>query len=57
MLHTRMFGNKIYIDAEIAVDGDKSLTEAHAIAEHVHHQVEKNFDNIKHIMIHVNAMA
>lgn len=57
MLHTRMFGNKIYIDAEIAVDGDKSLTEAHAIAEHVHHQVEKNFDNIKHIMIHVNPMA
>ena len=57
ILHTRMFGNKIYIDAEIAVDGDKSLTEAHAIAEHVHHQVEKNFDNIKHIMIHVNPMA
>ena len=57
MLHTRMFGNKIYIDAEIAVDGDKSLTEAHAIAEHVHHQVEKNFDNIKHIMIHVNPLA
>ena len=57
MLHTRMFGNKIYIDAEIAVDGDKSLTEAHAIAEHVHHLVEKNFDNIKHIMIHVNPMA
>ena len=57
MLHTRMFGNKIYIDAEIAVDGDKSLTEAHAIAEHVHHQVEKIFDKIKHIMIHVNPMA
>lgn len=57
MLHTRMFGNKIYIDAEIAVDGDKSLTDAHQIAEDVHAQVEKHFDNIKHIMIHVNPMA
>ena len=56
VLHTRMFGNKIYIDAEISVDGDKSLTDAHEIAESVHTQVEKHFDNIKHIMIHVNPM-
>ena len=39
VLHTRMFGNKIYIDAEISVDGDKSLTDAHEIAESVHNQV------------------
>ena len=57
VLHTRMFGNKIYIDAEISVDGDKSLTDAHEIAESVHSQVEKHFDNIKHIMIHVNPMV
>ena len=57
VLHTRMFGNKIYIDAEISVDGDKSLTDAHEIAERVHTQVEKHFDNIKHIMIHVNPMV
>ena len=57
VLHTRMFGNKIYIDAEISVDGDKSLTDAHEIAESVHTQVEKHFDNIKHIMIHVNSMV
>ena len=57
VLHTRMFGNNIYIDAEISVDGDKSLTDAHEIAESVHTQVEKHFDNIKHIMIHVNPMV
>ena len=57
VLHTRMFGNKIYIDAEISVDGDKSLTDAHEIAESVHTQVEKHFDNIKHIMFHVNPMV
>ena len=56
VLHTRMFGNKIYIDAEISVNGDQSLTAAHEIAEQVHNQVEQSFDNIKHIMIHVNPM-
>lgn len=54
VLHTRMFGNKVYIDLEIEVDGSKSLREAHKIAEHVHHNVETHFKNIKHVMIHLN---
>ena len=54
LLRTRTFGNKIYVDAEISVDGDLRLKEAHSIAERVHNKVENNFDNIKHIMIHVN---
>ena len=56
MLHTRMFGNMIYIDAEIAVDGELPLKDAHAIAEEVHDGVEGHFENIKHIMIHVNPV-
>lgn len=54
LLRTRMFGNKVYIDAEIAVDGERSLREAHAIAERVHEGAEENFAGLKHIMIHVN---
>lgn len=54
MLQSRMFGNKVYVDLEISVDGDISLREAHDIAEHVHNEVEKHFLDIKHIMIHVN---
>lgn len=54
LLRTRMFGNKVYIDAEIAVEGDKSLREAHAIAEQVHDGTEAEFAGLKHIMIHVN---
>lgn len=53
-IKTRIFGNKIYVDIEIALDGNKSLNETHKIAEKVHDKVEKKFDNIKHIMIHVN---
>lgn len=54
MLHSRMFGSKVYVDLEIAVDGNKTLNESHEIAEQVHEQVEKNYPQIKHIMIHVN---
>lgn len=53
-LTTRMFGSKVYIDAEIALDGSMSLHDAHAIAEQVHDRVEQSFGNIKHIMIHIN---
>ena len=54
LLHSRMFGNKVFIDLEISVDGDKSLRDAHAVAELVHEDVELKFPEIKHIMIHVN---
>ncbi|MDO5125991.1 MAG: cation diffusion facilitator family transporter [Ruminococcus sp.] len=54
MLQTRMFGNKIYVDLEIQVDGDKTLREGHDIAESVHNSVENKYPDIKHIMIHVN---
>jgi len=54
MLHTRYFGSKIYIDVEISVDRNLSLLKAHEIAEDVHSKVEQGFDDVKHIMIHVN---
>ncbi len=54
MLHTRQFGNKIYIDVEISCDGSLSLSAAHEIAERVHEEVEKEYSNTKHIMVHVN---
>ena len=54
LLHTRVFANKIYVDIEIRVDGEKKLREAHGIAEHVHDAIEQNFPKVKHIMVHVN---
>lgn len=53
-LHTRIFGNKIYVDIEIAVDGSYTLKRSHEIAEEVHEDIERNFRKIKHIMVHVN---
>lgn len=54
LLHTRVFGNKIYVDIEICADGDETLRQAHAIAERVHDSIEKKFPKVKHIMVHVN---
>ena len=39
---------------EISMDENKTLREAHAIAEEIHDEIEAKFPNIKHIMIHVN---
>ena len=54
LLHTRIFGNKIYVDVEIGVNGSYTLRQAHEIAEEVHEGIEKNFPKVKHVMVHVN---
>lgn len=54
LLQTRVFGNKIYVDIEIAAEGSLPLSQAHQIAENVHSAVEEQFPQVKHIMVHVN---
>lgn len=53
-LRTRKFGEKIYIDAEIGIDPDITLREAHDIAERVHDAIEARYPEIKHVTIHEN---
>ena len=53
-LMTRQFGNRLYVEMEVSVDGALPLNEAHAIAEQVHDDIEKQFPKVKHIMIHEN---
>lgn len=54
LLQTRIFGNKIYVDVEIRVDGSYTLRDGHRIAETVHEKIEQDFAKVKHIMVHVN---
>ena len=54
LLRTRVFGDRVYIEMEIAVDGALPLRQAHAVAERVHDEIERRFPMVKHIMIHVN---
>ena len=54
LLRTRMFGNRVYVDLEIAADPDLTLAAAHEIAERVHDAIEQTYPDVKHIMVHVN---
>lgn len=51
---TRLFGDKIYVDLEICVNGDFSLEEAHTVAKQVHDSIETHFSKVKHCMVYVN---
>ncbi|MDY0276551.1 MAG: cation diffusion facilitator family transporter [Acholeplasma sp.] len=53
-LRARKHMNRIYVDVEISVDQSLSLVEAHAIAERVHHLVEKTHKEVIHCMVHFN---
>ncbi len=54
LLRTRKFGEKIYVELEISLDGELRLREAHGIQERLHDGIEKDFPDVKHIMIHGN---
>lgn len=54
LIHTRLFGNKIYVDLEIELNGQYTLITAHEIAEKIHDDIEHEFPKVKHIMIHIN---
>ncbi|MCD7773210.1 MAG: cation diffusion facilitator family transporter [Ruminococcus sp.] len=54
VLKTRLFSSKIYVDVEISLDGNMTLFAAHQTAQEVHDEIERNFQDVKHCMIHVN---
>lgn len=56
LIRTRMFGSKVYVDIEFSADGNMTLYEAHAIAEHIHEEMEEKFPDVKHCMVHVNPV-
>lgn len=53
-IKTRLFGNKIYVDVEIHMDGSISLYKAHHSAHMVHDAIESHLPKVKHCMVHVN---
>jgi len=53
-IKTRLFGNRIYVDAEISVDASTTLNEAHTIAQNVHNSIELKFPKVKHCMVRVS---
>lgn len=56
-LKTRLFGSRIYVDAEIGCNGEWTLYQAHYTAECVHRSIEETFPDVKHCMVHVNPKS
>jgi len=56
LIKTRVFGSKMYIDIEISADGNLTLKDSHDIAENVHDTLEREYENVKHCMVHVNPV-
>lgn len=52
-LKTRVSGNTIYVDIDIAVKSTITVEEGHDISDEVHELLEKDIDAIKHCMVHV----
>lgn len=56
LIKTRLFGSKVYVDVEIAMDGTISLSDSHEVAQKVHDAIEHGFPDVKHCMVHVNPL-
>jgi cation diffusion facilitator family transporter len=54
ILRTRQSGGISFVDIEIAVNPDITVTAAHAIAQNVHDRIEAASLGIQHCMVHVN---
>lgn len=53
-IKTRQFGSRYFVDIEIACDGDMPLRQAHDVASRVHDEIERQFPEVKHCLVHVN---
>lgn len=56
-IKTRIFGNKIYVDIEVAVDENMTVKEGHDIAEYIHDYIEISVGNIKHCTVHIEPFG
>lgn len=53
-LKTRQFAERIYVDIEICVDGELTVTQGHDIGQDVHDRIECQIPRVKHCQIHIN---
>lgn len=54
LFRSRLFGDNVYLEIELSLDGGMSLSAAHKVAQELHDRIEDRFDNVKHVMIHLN---
>lgn len=52
-MKTRIAGNKLYVDIEIAISPSLTVVEGHSIATEVHDLIESTLPDVKHCMVHM----
>lgn len=57
LLRTRQFGSRLYVDVEIAADGNQTLFAAHAHRRTGSQPDRGAIPTVKHCMVHVNPLA
>jgi cation diffusion facilitator family transporter len=53
-IQARWAGRSLYVSLTVAAAGDLSLSEAHDVAEHVHHQIIHEFPGVAQVDVHVD---
>lgn len=56
-LKTRMFGNKVYVDLELQMDGNSSLNLVTKTKTKIHDKLEKEIPSIKHCNVNIIARS
>lgn len=54
LFRSRLFGDNVYLEIELSLDGSMSLSDAHKVAQDLHDRIENSLENVKHVMIHLN---
>ncbi|HJW89093.1 MAG TPA: cation diffusion facilitator family transporter [Anaerolineales bacterium] len=54
MARVRWLGHRMLAELEITVEGDMSVSEGHAVAQQVHHQLTHQLEYLSEITIHVD---
>lgn len=52
-IKTRAHASKLYVDVSIKVNKDMSVYDGHEIAENVHDYIEKKYEDVLHMNVHV----
>jgi cation diffusion facilitator family transporter len=55
-IYTRSSGAKVFLSFHIRVDGEMSVYAAHELADDIKHQIQRDFEGIRNVMIHVDPV-
>lgn len=56
VLKTRLFGNRVYVEVTVGVNGEMSSKAAYEIAQTIHRVIETDFEEVKECAVHIRPL-